>query len=63
MWSVTNDEDAALVERNQASVNSIAYRPGPYSPELEAGVIKFVDWYCTRLARHLGGTTRLTAVA
>ena len=63
VWSVTNDEDAALVERNQAGVNSIAYRPGPYEPELEAGVIKFVDWYCTRLARHLGGTTRLTAVA
>lgn len=52
----------ALVERNQAGVNSIAYRPGPYSPALEAGVIKFVDWYCAKLARHLGGS-RLAAVA
>lgn len=55
IWSVTNDEDGALVERNQAGVNSMAYEPGPYSPELEAGVIKFVDWYCDKLARHLGG--------
>jgi glycine betaine catabolism A len=55
IWSVTNDEDGALVERNQAGVNSMAYRPGPYSPELEAGVIKFVEWYCDKLARHLGG--------
>ena len=62
IWSVTNDEDAALVERNQAGVNSIAYQPGPYSPELEAGVIKFVDWYCAKLARHLGGG-QLAAVA
>ena len=55
IWSVTNDEDGALVERNQRGVNSMAYEPGPYSPELEAGVIKFVDWYCDKLARHLGG--------
>ena len=62
IWSVTNAEDGTLVERNQAGVNSIAYRPGPYSPELEAGVIKFVDWYCDKMLRHLGGS-RLTAVA
>jgi Rieske 2Fe-2S family protein len=62
IWSVTNDEDRTLVERNQAGVNSIAYRPGPYSPELEAGVIKFVDWYAAKLARHLGGG-QLAAVA
>lgn len=62
IWSVTNDEDAVLVERNQAGVNSIAYEPGPYSPDLESGVVKFVDWYCTRLARHLG-SGQLAAVA
>ena len=62
IWSVTNDEDAALVERNQAGVNSMAYQPGPYSPELETGVIKFIDWYCGKLARHLGGK-QLAAVA
>ena len=53
VWNVTNDEDKALVERNQAGVNSLGYRPGPYSPELEAGIIKFVDWYCAAMQRHL----------
>ena len=62
IWSVTNDEDARLVERNQAGVDSLGYAPGPYSPDLEAGVIKFVDWYCGKLARHLGGG-QLAAVA
>jgi phenylpropionate dioxygenase-like ring-hydroxylating dioxygenase large terminal subunit len=50
VWKVTNDQDKALVERNQAGVRSPGYRPGPYSPALEAGVLKFVDWYCDRLA-------------
>ena len=63
IWSLTNDEDAALVARNQAGVNSMAYRPGPYSPDLEAGVIKFVDWYCGKLARHLGGGQWQTVAA
>jgi Rieske 2Fe-2S family protein len=40
----------------------MAYQPGPYSPDLEAGVIKFVDWYCDKLARHLSGG-RLKTVA
>jgi phenylpropionate dioxygenase-like ring-hydroxylating dioxygenase large terminal subunit len=51
VWKVTNDQDKALVERNQAGVRSSGYRPGPYSPSLEAGVVKFVDWYCGKLAR------------
>ena len=63
VWSQTNDEDGALVERNQAGVNSVAYRPGPYSPELEAGVIKFVDWYAEKLARHLGAGQLRTVAA
>jgi Rieske 2Fe-2S family protein len=50
VWKVTNEQDKALVERNQAGVRSAGYRPGPYSPALEAGVLKFVDWYCGRLA-------------
>ena len=62
IWSVTNDEDAALVARNQAGVNSPFYEPGPYSPELEGGVDKFVEWYCGKLERHLGAPA-LAAVA
>lgn len=55
VWDVTNQQDAALVKRNQLGVNSVGYQPGPYSPALEAGVIKFIEWYCQRMARHLGG--------
>ncbi len=55
VWVTTNAEDGALVARNQLGVNSVGYQPGPYSPALEAGVIKFVDWYAEQMARHLGG--------
>lgn len=55
VWDDTNRQDAALVRRNQLGVNSAGYVPGPYSPTLEAGVIKFVDWYCARVMEHLAG--------
>jgi len=45
VWMTTNREDTALVERAQRGVSSPAYRPGLYSPEDEAGVAQFVDWY------------------
>ncbi len=54
VWDVTNQQDAALVKRNQLGINSVGYQPGPYSPTLEAGVIKFVEWYCAKMARHVG---------
>ena len=54
VWNVTNDEDKAFVERNQAGINSIGYRPGPYSPALEAGILKFVEWYCAAMQTYLG---------
>ncbi len=63
VWTITNEQDGTLVNRNQAGVNSVAYQPGPYSPDLEAGVIKFVDWYCEKLARHLGGGQLQTVAA
>ena len=61
VWTVTNEEDKALVERNQAGVNSIGYRPGPYSPGLEAGIIKFVEWYCTEMQAYAGTPPRREA--
>jgi Rieske 2Fe-2S family protein len=63
VWTVTNEQDKALVERNQAGVNSIGYVPGPYAPAVEAGVIKFVDWYCDKLTRHLHGGSATQAAA
>lgn len=66
VWNETNNQDKALVERNQLGVRSPAYRPGPYSQELEAGIIKFVEWYARKLAQHLAapdtGTPALLTV-
>jgi phenylpropionate dioxygenase-like ring-hydroxylating dioxygenase large terminal subunit len=45
VWVATNAQDTALVERTQRGVSSPAYRPGPYAPVEEEGVIQFVDWY------------------
>ena len=54
VWIATNDQDGGLVGLQQSGVRSPAYRPGPYSPYTEGLVEKFVDWYCQRVAAHLG---------
>jgi len=51
VWTATNDEDRRVVEDNQQGINSPAYAPGPYSPIQEAGVMQFVNWYCTTMAK------------
>ena len=61
VWAVTNEQDRDLVERNQEGVNSIGYRPGPYSQRSERSVIKFSDWYCATMLRHLSGPVRPVA--
>ena len=53
VWEATNRQDTALVERVQRGVRSPAYRPGPYAPVEEEGVIQFVDWYADTLGRRL----------
>lgn len=53
VWRITNSQDKVLVERTQRGVNSPAYRPGPYSPVEEEGVIQFLDWYSTRMTQAL----------
>jgi len=53
VWEATNRQDTALVERTQRGVRSLAYRPGPYAPVEEAGVIQFIDWYADTLSRRL----------
>lgn len=45
VWEATNAQDSVLVERTQRGVRSPAYRPGPYAPMEEDGVIQFIDWY------------------
>ena len=54
VWLATNAQDKALVERTQRGVHSPAYRPGPYSPVEEEGVVQFIDWYAASMLRGLG---------
>lgn len=49
IWHETNLQDRDLVENNQRGVNSIGYRPGPYSPNSESLALRFVDWYAGRV--------------
>jgi Rieske 2Fe-2S family protein len=64
VWVATNNEDRALVERNQRGIDSPAYEPGPYSIEYEDGVLQFIDWYTgTMTARLGGGAAQLRSVA
>ncbi|MBA5777531.1 aromatic ring-hydroxylating dioxygenase subunit alpha [Stappia sp. F7233] len=53
VWIATNNEDREIVETNQQGIFSPAYAPGPYSPEVEDGVVQFVDWYAAWLERAL----------
>ena len=53
IWNATNRQDRDLVENNQRGVESAGYRPGPYSPEAEPLVARFVDWYCEVAGRAL----------
>ncbi len=57
VWLATNAQDKQLVERTQRGVNSPAFRPGPYSPEEEDGVIQFIDWYAQRMITSLDERT------
>jgi len=63
LWSLTNDQDRELCERNQEGVRSLAYQPGPYSQLREAHVIKFVEWYADLMADHLSPGSRRAEIA
>jgi glycine betaine catabolism A len=49
VWTATNAQDGALVERAHQGIASPAYEPGPYSPYTEGLVDAFCDWYVKRL--------------
>lgn len=63
LWSVTNDQDKDLCERNQEGVTSVGFEPGRYSQLREQHVIKFVDWYADGMEDWLGPGTRRKAIA
>jgi len=52
VWSATNAQDSAFVERTQRGVEDPGYQPGPYS-EVEGDVDAFVTWYISRVSEHL----------
>ena len=45
LWDHTTQEDEYIILRNNAGVNSRFFEPGPYHPEFEATLQKFVGWY------------------
>ncbi|HLY57430.1 MAG TPA: SRPBCC family protein, partial [Stellaceae bacterium] len=52
-WNRTNDQDRDLAETNQRGVNSIGYRPGPYSEDAEKNAIRIANWYCEKAWRYI----------
>jgi len=52
VWQATNDQDRTLAENNQRGIASLGYQPGPYSVEMEAGVLAFIDWYLGKMRQH-----------
>ncbi len=63
LWSITNDQDRDLCERNQEGIRSIGYRPGPYSRLREPHVIKFVEWYADVMTDYLTPAPRRAGIA
>lgn len=50
LWHNTTLEDEFIITRNSEGVNSRFFEPGPYHPEFEATLQKFVLWYLDTLA-------------
>ena len=53
LWDRTNLQDRELAENNARGVRSAGFIPGPYSPEAESLVLRFVDWYCDKAGAYL----------
>ena len=49
LWKTTSLQDKAIVEWNQAGVNSRYFTPGPYSQQ-ESYARRFTEWYLSELA-------------
>ncbi len=55
LWDVTSLADKKIIERNQAGVASLAYRPGPFSL-MEPGTLQYVDRYLGELTAMEGNS-------
>ena len=49
LWDHATKKDDYINLRNNAGVNSRCFEPGPYHPEFEATLQKFVGWYLHHL--------------
>jgi len=50
LWTVTTEQDKAIIEANAAGVSSPSYMPGPAS-QLEADVAAFREWYLSSIGQ------------
>lgn len=53
LWHHTTMEDEYIIMRNSQGVNSRFFEPGPYHPEFELTLQKFVRWYLHTLEHSL----------
>ena len=54
VWVATNRQDRTLAENNQRGIATRGYRPGPYTPVIEAGTADFTQWYTETLRAGFG---------
>ena len=50
LWSVTTDEDKAIIEHTARGVRSRFYEPGPIAP-MEQNELRYIDWYLDEISR------------
>jgi Rieske 2Fe-2S family protein len=53
LWDITTDADKAIIERNQAGVNSRFYQSGPFST-MEQHTWDFLAWYLEAMKQPVG---------
>jgi Rieske 2Fe-2S family protein len=61
LWDRTNLQDRELAENNQRGVRSAGFIPGPYSPNAESLVLRFVDWYCGKAREYIDAREAIPA--
>ena len=50
LWSVTTDEDKAIIEHTARGVRSRFYEPGPIAP-MEQNELRYIGWYLDEISR------------
>lgn len=50
LWTVTTEEDKAIIEHTARGVRSKYYRPGPIAP-MEQNELRYINWYLDEVSR------------